>query len=113
MAAMTPDEFWAILHNVPDPKPVFYRLYYNEQGYPVCYSTEDLPGTYIEIDQATFNLSDSKVKVKNGQLVKITWKTTSKVVPGEQGVACHPEDVSVIVDSVPNTKWSKHSYESN
>ena len=29
---MTPEEFWSILHNMPEPLPVSYRLYYDEHG---------------------------------------------------------------------------------
>ena len=58
----TTENFWAawVLPQEP-PKPAFYRLYHNEQGYLLFYSMEDVPGNYIEIDQAKlagpFNIS--------------------------------------------------------
>jgi hypothetical protein len=111
---MTPDEFWSILHNMPETKPVFYRLYYDADGVPLFYSMEDQPGTYIEIDQATFARGASNVRVRDGKLVEITWTTTTKLVPGNSGSPCHPDNVAVIVaESQPHIRWSKRTYESN
>jgi len=111
---MTPEEFWSILHNIPEPHPVFYRLYHDDQGRPLFYSMEDRPGTYIEIDQATFTRNVSNVRVQDGKLVEIMWATTTKLVPGNSGSPCHPDNVAVIVaEDQPHTKWSKQTYESN
>ena len=111
---MTPDEFWSILHNMPEPKPVFFRLYYDTDGKPLFYSMEDLPGTYIEIDQATFARGSMNVRVRDGQLVEVTWATTTKLVSGNSGSPCHPDNVAVIVtEDQPHTRWSKKTYESN
>ena len=63
---MTPEEFWAILHAVPEEIKPVYRLYYGDNGQPLFYSMEDCPGNYIDIDQATFNQASSQVCVKNG-----------------------------------------------
>ena len=111
---MSPEEFWSILHNMPTPKPVSYRLYHDDQGRPLFYSMEHCPGTYIEIDQATFARSASNVRVRDGRLVEITWTTTTKLVPGNSGSPCHPDNVAVIVaEDQPHTRWSKRTYESN
>ena len=67
---MTPEEFWATLQAMPEPAPVFYRLYHNEDGTPICYTMEDLPGKYIEVDQETYSLADYSVRVVNKQLIK-------------------------------------------
>ena len=108
---MTFEEFVKIWQDVPKEVPVFYRLYYNNDGTPKQYSMEDLPGNYIDIDKETFNKSSPHVRVVNGKLVTITWKTTQKIIPGDAGVCCHPEDVSVVVESGTATMWSKRLYE--
>ena len=111
---MTPEQFWSILHNMPEPLPVSYRLYHDDQGRPLFYSMETVPGTYIEIDQTTFARGASNVRVRDGKLIEITWATTTKLVPGNSGSPCHPDNVAVIVaEDQPHTLWSKRTYESN
>ena len=50
---MTDEEFWQALRDMPEPRPVDYRIYYNEQGELLFYSMEDVPGTYLTIDAGT------------------------------------------------------------
>jgi hypothetical protein len=111
---MTPEQLQQLFQATPEPPPLFYRLYYDDQGRPLFYSMEDCPGTYIEIDQETFARSASNVRVRDGQLVEITWATTTKLVPGNCGTPCHPDNVAVIVaEDQPHIRWSKQTYESN
>lgn len=110
---MTPEEFWAILHDVPAPSPIFYRAYYNEQGWVETYTMEDLPGNYIDIDQQTYVLSP-RARVVNGRLQVVrAVNPVTKLVPGNTGTACHSADICVVVDSEPNTKWNFKTDESN
>ena len=106
---MTPEEFWDILHSTPEPKPVFYRLYYNDLGNPVCYSMEHQPGNYIDIDAETFGLAPHNVRVVNGQLKYITTRTSDKLVPSTIGTQCHLQNVAVVVTQ-NGTPWSKQTY---
>jgi hypothetical protein len=110
---MTPEEFWSILHAVPEPAEPIRRLYYGDNGEPLFYSTEDLPGNYIDIDQKTFSRASGKVRVKNDQLIStVTHKISKKLIPAEQGVACDPRDICVVVDSEqPHIKWTIKTYE--
>jgi hypothetical protein len=111
---MTPEQFWSILHNMPEPLPVSYRLYHDADGMPLFYSMEDCPGTYIEIDQETFACGATNVRVRDRKLVEVTWATTTKLVPGNSGSPCHPDNVAVIVaEDQPHIRWSKKTYESN
>ena len=112
----TTENFWkAWAEPVPEPAPVFSRLYYDEQGNPLCYSMEHLPGNYIDIDAETYARSSSRVRVVDGKLIHVVpKKSTSKLVPGETGTPCAPQDVSVVVsEDQSHTKWSLKSNESN
>ena len=106
---MTWEELVAIHAAMAPPKPVFFRLYYDDHGRPIVYSMEDLPGNYIEIDRETYVQSPVNVKVVNGGLRYITLRNSEKLRPSEHGTACHPLDVA-IVDPESKTHWSKHFY---
>lgn len=107
MSEMTPDDFWAILHAPVETKPIFFRLYYNNDGTPLCYSMEDLPGNYIDIDVETYHRGSSNVRVVDGQLKIIKPASlVKKLTPSEHGTACDPRDICIVTDNQPNTKWS-------
>ena len=111
---MTPEQLQQLFQAIPDPSPPFYRLYHNANGIPLFYSMSDEPGTYIEISQEDYHRNASNVRVRNGKLVEVTWKTTTKLVPGNSGSPCHPDNVAVIVaEDQPHIRWSKKTYESN
>jgi hypothetical protein len=97
----------------PEPKPVTYRLYYDQQGWPICYTMEDLAGTYIEIDAATHALSAYNVRVIDQQIqIQHRPVTVSKLIPGDQGIPCHAQDICVVVDAVQkHIKWKTVTHE--
>ncbi len=105
------DDLVAIHAAMPEPLPIFYRLYYDDQGVPLFYSMEDLPGNYIELTQQQYAQGLSNIRVRNGQIVELTWVTSSKLVPGQTGTPCDPRDVAVISNSDSATHWSKRTYE--
>jgi hypothetical protein len=110
MSDETTNNFWAALvEPLPPPKPVFYRLYYTAEGLPLYYSMEDLPGNYIEIDQATFAQTPTNVRVVDNKLITIQPSVVvTKLTPNNKsGVACDPRDICIVVDPAkPHTVWS-------
>ena len=112
---MTPEEFIAIWQNIEPPKPIFYRLYYDDQGRPLCYTMEDLPGKYIDVDQETYIIAPGNVRVVNEKLIKINPPIiVRKLKPSTTGTSCDPNNVCIIVDdSNPHIKWKLTTNETN
>jgi hypothetical protein len=109
---MTPEQFWNILHTVPESHPLFYRLYHDDQGHPLFYSMEDLPGTYIDVDAETYARSPMNVRVRDGQLFELK-SAVRRLVPGETGTPCHPNNVTIVVPTdEPHQRWSMKTNES-
>lgn len=110
---MNAEEFWAILHAMPEPQPVSWRLYYDESGEPVTYSMEELPGTYIEVDAETYARAPMHVRVQAGQLIELK-SAVRRLAPSDTGTACHPNNVAIVVpDTEPHQRWSMKTYEFN
>lgn len=111
---MTPEQLQQLFQAAPEPQAPLFRLYYDDNGVPLFYSMEDRPGTYIEITPEEYHRNNSNVRVRNGKLIEVTWATTTKLVPGNSGSPCHPDNVAVIVtEDQPHVKWSKRTYETN
>jgi hypothetical protein len=106
---MTEEEFLDFWHNYKwtDAKPVHYRLYHDDAGFPLFYSHEDLPGKYIDITPEQFVLQDRSVRVVDEKIVRQRTARMNKLVPAESGTLCHANDVSVIVANQPGQYWKK------
>jgi hypothetical protein len=108
MSEMTPEEFWGILQN---QQPAIhgspeYRLYYNDEGFPLFYSTEALPGNYIVVDQDTYYHGPKHIRIVNGKIVVYRTTFSKKLVPSTEGVVCAVNDVCVVVDvDQPHVAW--------
>jgi hypothetical protein len=116
MSEITEQEFWSILQAVPESKPVFYRLYYNDDGTPIIYSMEQLSDNYIEVDQETYVLSPFSVRVVDSRLIHIKPViTVKKLQPSHtNGTACDSRDVCIVVSTdQPHTKWTIATNEIN
>lgn len=116
MSRETTDNFWQVITTFqwPDPEPVQYRLYHDDQGRPLFYSMEALPGTYIEVDPATYAIASHSVLVQNSALVVVRPRAqVSRLMPNtESGMACDPRDVCVVVSSDrPHQKWKKQTHD--
>lgn len=105
-------EAWRNL-DLKEPPPVVHRLYYDDQGRPIKYSTEDLPGNYIVVDPTTYVVAAMDILIQNGQIIKVQpKKMTTKLVPWESGTPCSLDDVCVVVDeSVPHRRWGIRHFE--
>ena len=111
---ITEQEIFDILRNMPEPKLVFMRLYYDDQGKPICYSMENQPGNYIDVDAETYARSPMNLRVIDGRIKYINTARAPKLVPGAAGTCCHPNSVDIIVtEQEPHTKWSKKIYETD
>lgn len=110
---MTEAEFLQILEQAPQTQPVSFRLYHDTDGNPIVYSMEPLPGDYIEVDPATYALSPFNVRVVDGALCYIQPRTViRKLQPHTpDGTPCHENDVCVVVQDQPHTKWNMTEHE--
>jgi hypothetical protein len=110
---MTEQEFWAILLDTPEPQPIFYRAYYNSEGWVECYSMEDRPGNYIDVDQPTY-VASPYARVINGKLTVIKpTGSIAKLMPSSVGTPCNPQDVCVVTADKEHIKWSLKTSETD
>jgi hypothetical protein len=111
---MNEEDFWAALAPVSPPK-IFYRLYHHDDGTPICYSMEELPHNYIEIDVKTYNQRLPNVRVVDKKIVIINPASyVKKLMPGAVGTPCDPNNICIVVnESNPHTKWSIKTNETN
>jgi hypothetical protein len=110
---MTEDQLARMFQALPEPEPVVLKLYYNESGEPIVYTSEKLEGNYIEVDPETFAISSMRVRVVNGKLIHIPPTVyVNKLHPSNTGTQCHNNDVAVVVKD-SGTYWKRKTYESN
>jgi hypothetical protein len=107
----TTKNFWEAWNTFewPESKPVFFRLYYNEDGTPRFYSMEDLPGEYVEVDAEAYAIASFNVRVVEHKLIHIRPRISIQKLQTHLniGTACDPTDVCVIVsEQDPHIKWS-------
>ena len=88
------------------PTEPLRRLYHDDRGLPLFYSQEDLPGKYIDVTAAQFMIGSMRVRVRDGKLVENQRLETPKLVPGDSGTPCHPQDVLIIVsETKSHQRW--------
>jgi hypothetical protein len=106
---MTEEEFLEFWNNYKwtDPKPVYSRLYYDDNGMPLFYSQEDLPGKYIDITSKQFAIRNMSVRVVEGKIVQYKTVWIKKLVPADSGTLCHSQDVTIVVAKQPGQYWKK------
>jgi hypothetical protein len=91
----------------PEPEQLYYRLYYNDQGQPICYSRHAIAGKFIELTPEQFAIGDMNVDVVDGVLVHRSPPPPPKLRPAASGTACHTDDVTVVIKDINNAKqWN-------
>ena len=99
-------EFWAN-YKWTDAIPVYYRLYYDDDGLLLFYSHDNLPGKYIDVTPEQCASQDRSVRVIGGKLVRQRTARMAKLVPADSGTLCHSQDVTIVVDDQPGQYWKK------
>ena len=105
---ITEEEFFSIWQSQVTASPVEpeYRLYYDDEGFPLFYSMEPLPGNYIVVDRDTYHNGPKHIRVVNGKIVVYKTVFAKKLVPSVKGVACAVNDVCIVVDvDQPHVAW--------
>ena len=98
--------FWQALKQVDQTQEsvdLEYRLYYNDLGEPLFYSTEKEMGNYIIIDKETYAVGRYDVRIVDGKIIKPTEYVYQKLVPVSIG-----NDVSIVTS---DQKWKLKRYE--
>lgn len=105
---MTPEEFYAILYDMPEAQPVVYRLYHDDQGRPLFYSMEGLAGTWIEVDATTYAQARHDIRVVGNSFIELPKRSpVVKLRPSAEGQPCDPRDICIVVPHTqPHVKWS-------
>jgi len=103
------DNFWQALEMVDMTQPEVkheYRLYYDkENGTPLYYSMEKLPGTYIKVGKEVYLASRLDFEIEDGK-IKYYKTTRSQILEiTNNGTPCHPDNV-MIVSQKSKIKWS-------
>lgn len=117
MSTENNQEEFMIIWEAPKIEPPEFRLYYDEHGAVVCYTGDkSITGNYIVIDAFTFAQARPDIRVINGKISTVAPNAVvHKLMPNtDEGIDCHPEDISIIVDASYTSKtqkWNLITYE--
>lgn len=98
-------DFWEQFEWPTEPV-LHYRLYYDDDGVPITYSRNEMPGKYIDVSVDDFVRADHRVRVCDGKIVYPSTQLISKLKPNSVGTPCHPHDITIIVSpEQPHLNW--------
>ncbi len=95
---------------------IVFRLYHDEQGRVITYTTENLPGNYITITREQFAEARPDVLVVDGRIelthamTKVRKLHTVDHMPAQ---AASRWDVNIVADPATDTDWQLWSMTSN
>jgi hypothetical protein len=95
------------------PRSVEFRVYYNDDGSILSYTTENIEGQYIVITAEQYAQARHDAKVMGGQLVFTHRRShVSKLVRNKtEGIKTSKYDISVISDGNDSTYYTIRAYE--
>jgi hypothetical protein len=77
-----------------------FRLYYDENGRVMFYTSEKPEGNYIVIDSLTYSEGRQDIRVLDGVIHKASeFAVVTKLELANEGTVCAIEDVSIIVSN--------------
>ena len=92
------------------PTKFEFRLYYDSEGNPVTYASEDLPGDYLVVDQDTYSQGRYDIRIVDGEIVPLRdFVYYNKMIPSDSGTACHPDN-ALLVEPESTSFWSTKTY---
>jgi len=87
-----------------------FRLYYDAEGKPITYASEDLPGDYLVVDQNFYAQGRYDIRIIDGEIVFLNeFEYYNKVVPSKSGTACHPDN-ALLIEPKSTVFWSTKTY---
>lgn len=90
---------------------VEYRLYYDDIGSVVCYTTQALEGNYIVIDKLAYATARHDVRVVDNKLIRLTTGShILKLIPSESGTPCNKDNI-LVIDDIDPIHWDLRVYD--
>jgi hypothetical protein len=109
------EEGYIVLFEAPEIKTPEFRLYYDDKGKVICYTCEELVGSYVIVDASTFAQARPDVRVVDGKITTVTSNAVvSKLMPCDSGKGCAKQDISIVIDKEFKgkvTNWKMVTYE--
>lgn len=100
-----------IINNlIPEPT---YKLYYDDNGKVITYSTDDRPGNFIIITKEQYKQARPDVLVKDNKLLYThrQMHVSSLKKNKNKGRRTTKYDVNILSDVGPTVYWSEEIYE--
>jgi hypothetical protein len=92
------------------PAELEFRLYYDAEGNPVTYTSEDLPGDYLVVDQDTYAQGRYDIRIIDEEIVPLSdFVSYNKMIPSEDGTACHTNN-ALLIEPESTAFWSTKTY---